>query len=64
MAQPPMQKDEGAKGMDGDHQTLMLAPKASKEFIVQREKKTTVTRPLPQSSVDALCYEMTRQKWL
>ena len=62
-AQPPMQKDEGAKGMDGDHQTLMFAPKASKEFIVQREKKTIVTRPLPQSSVDAFCFEMTRHKW-
>ena len=32
-AEPPMQKDEGSKGMDGDHQTLMFAPKASKDFF-------------------------------
>ena len=35
-AQPPMQKDERAKGMDGDHQTLLFAPKASKDFFVKR----------------------------
>ena len=62
-AEPPMQKDEGSKGMDGDHQTLMFAPKASKDFFVKRAKRKIKTRPLPQTKVDAFCAEMTRHSW-
>ena len=62
-AQPPMQKDDGAKGMDGDHQTLMFSPNASKDFVVKRAKRQAKTRPLPASKVDAFCAEMTRHNW-
>ena len=62
-ALPPIQKDENAKGVDGDHQTLILAPKASKHFVVKREKRTVKTRPLPDSQVDAFCLELTRYDW-
>ena len=62
-AQLPIQKDEGAKGVDADHQTLILAPKASALFVVKREKKTVISRPMPQSSIDAFCLEMTQHKW-
>ena len=54
-ARPPIQKDENAKGVDGDHQTLILAPKASKQFVVKREKRKVKTRPLPDSQVQAFC---------
>ena len=32
------QVDEGAKGKDGDHQSIILAPKASAQFVVREEK--------------------------
>ena len=62
-AQLPMQKDEGAKGVDGDHQTLILAPKAHAQFVVKRERRTVISRPMPQSNIDAFCLEMTKHKW-
>jgi hypothetical protein len=37
-ALPPLQVDDGKKGKDGDHQALILAPKASSAFKVEREK--------------------------
>ena len=49
--------------MDGDHSTLVLAPKANKDFIVKREKRTVKTRPLPESNISAFCAEMTQHKW-
>ena len=62
-AHPPIQKDENAKGVDGDHQTLILAPKASKNLVVKREKRTVKTRPLPESQVEAFCLELTQYHW-
>ena len=62
-AQLPIQKDEGAKGVDGDHQALILSPKASAQFVVKREKTIVKSRPMPQSSIDAFCLEMTKHKW-
>ena len=35
----PLQVDEGKAGKDSDHQALILAPKASKEFFLLKEKK-------------------------
>ena len=49
--------------MDGDHQTLILAPKASKDFVVNREKRKVTTRPLPESLVGAFCLELTKHSW-
>ena len=54
---------KGEKGKDADHQALILAPKASKEFVVKREKRRIVTRPMPQSSIDSFCGELTNYKW-
>ena len=62
-AQLPIQRDEGAKGVDGDHQTLILAPKASAQFVVKRERTVVKTRPMAQSNIDAFCLEMTKRKW-
>ena len=62
-AHPPIQKDEGAKGKDGDHQTLILSPKANKNFVVKREKRTVRSRPMPDSQVRAFCLELTQHKW-
>ena len=62
-ALPPIQKDDNAKGMDGDHQTLILAPKASKQFVVKREKRQVKTRPLPESQIEAFCLELTKHDW-
>ena len=38
-AHPPIQKDEGAKGADADHQALVLAPRACAQFVKKREKR-------------------------
>ena len=57
-AKPPIQVDEGSVGKDGDHQTLILAPRASKDFIVQREKRQITTRPMPEAQIKAFCLEV------
>ena len=62
-AKPPIQVDEGSVGKDGDHQTLILAPRASKNFIVQREKRQITTRPMPEAQINAFCLEVTKYKW-
>ena len=62
-AQLPIQRDEGAKGVDGDHQALVLSPKASAQFVVKREKSIVKSRPMPQSSIDAFCLELTQHRW-
>ena len=61
-AHPPIQKDEGAKGKDSDHQALVLCPKASSQFVVKREKRKVKTRPMPQSKVDLFCAELTQHR--
>ena len=50
-AQPPIQVDDGKKGKDGDHQALILAPKASKDFVIRRQKRKVTTRPMPESRI-------------
>jgi len=62
-ALPPMQVDEGKQGKDGDHQTLILAPKSGQAFVVKREKKVVKTRPITDSSKQAFCHEVTNHKW-
>ena len=57
-AHPPIQKDDDAQGVDGDHQTLILAPKASKQFVVKREKRTVKSRPMPESQIREFCLEL------
>ena len=59
---PPLQVDEGKKGKDSDHQALILAPKASKDFVVKREKRKIVTRPMPESEIEAFCCELTNHR--
>ena len=60
---PPLQVDEGKKGKDSDHQALILAPKASKDFVVKREKRKIVTRSMPESKIGAFCCELTNHRW-
>ena len=62
-AHPPIQKDDGAKGADADHQALVLAPKACAQFVKQREIRTVKSRPMPQSNINAFCLKMTQHKW-
>jgi len=62
-ALPPMQVDEDKEGRDGDHQALILAPKANKQFKKQREKREVKTRPMPESGVKAFCAELTQHRW-
>ena len=61
--QSALQVDEGAKGKDSDHQAIILAPKASGLFVVQRKKRRVKTRPMPQSKVDLFCAELTKHRW-
>ena len=62
-AQPPIQVDEGSKGKNGDHQALILAPKANKDFVVKRERREIITRPMPETQIQAFCAELTKHKW-
>ena len=60
---PPLKVDSDKKGKDSDHGVLVWAPKASARFKVEREKVNIKCRPLPESQVNAFCYEFTRYKW-
>ena len=60
---PPLQVDEGAKGVDADHNGLILAPRANKDFVQKREKRRITLRPLPDSKVFAFSSELTRHRW-
>ena len=62
-ALPPIQVDDGKKGKDGDHQALILAPRASKDFVVKRQTRKIKTRPMPSSRIEAFCSELTRKIW-
>ena len=62
-AVPPLQVDEGKAGKDGDHQAIILAPKAKEAFKVKREKRVVKTRPMPKSKVEDFYAEMTKHKW-
>jgi hypothetical protein len=62
-AHPPIQKDEDAQGVDGDHQTVILAPKASKQFVVKREKRIVKSKPMPESKIREFCLELTEYRW-
>ena len=62
-ALPPLQVDEGKAGVDSDHQALIMAPKASKDFVVKREKRKITTRPMPESQIKLFCAELTQYKW-
>ena len=57
---PPIQKDDGAKGADANHQALVLTPKACAQFVKDREKQTVKLRPMSQSNINAFCLE---HKW-
>ena len=60
---PPLQVDEWKKGVDSDHQALILAPKASSHFVKKREKRKVLTRPMPESKVNDFCAELTQHNW-
>ena len=48
---PPLQVDAGKKGKDSDHQIVLLAPKSSAQYRVERKKKIIKTRPMPESDI-------------
>ena len=62
-ALPALQVDEEKQGKDCDHKALILAPKASEAFKVQREKRIVKTRPMPESSLNNFYSEMANYKW-
>ena len=60
---PPLQVDEGKKGVDSDHQVVVFAPLSNTNYLKPRCKKTIITRPLPQSGIDQFGKEMTSHDW-
>ena len=48
---PPLQVDTDKKGKDSDHNIVLLAPKSSAQFRVERKKKIIKTRPLLDSNI-------------
>jgi hypothetical protein len=60
---PPRQVDEGKKGVDSDHQALILAPKASTHFVKKREKRKVTIRPMPESKIFEFSAELTQHNW-
>ena len=45
------------------HQALILAPKASKDFVVKRQTRRKKTRHMPNSRMDTFCLELIMKKW-
>ena len=60
---PPLQVDDGKKGKDSDHETVVFAPKTDTNFVVEREKRKITFRPLPEDGIEKFCYEFTRYDW-
>ena len=60
---PPLQVDEGAKGVDADHKGLILTRRANKDFVEKREKRKITLRPLPDSKVLLLAQNSQDTKW-
>ena len=48
---PPLQVDSDKTGVDGDHEIVILAPTSNAQFRIKRQKKTIITRPLPESKI-------------
>ena len=48
---PPLQVDSEKVGKDGDHEIVILAPKSNAQYMIKRQKKAIVTRPLPESKI-------------
>ena len=47
----PLQVDSEKVGKDGDHEIVILAPKSNAQYMIKRQKKAIVTRPLPESKI-------------
>ena len=48
---PPLQVDEDRQGKDGDHNIVVFAPRSNEQYRVDRNKRTIITRPLPESNI-------------
>ena len=60
---PPLQRDEGKKGPDSDHQVAIFAPTSNPNFMKQSMKKTITTRPLPDSGYISFGQDITKHPW-
>ena len=48
---PPLQVDKGKVGKDSDHNIVVFAPISNIQYQQTRQKKTILTRPLPESEI-------------
>ena len=55
----PLQVDEGKKGKDSDHNTVVFAPKTNQNFIQIPEKIKIKFRPLHEDKIKKFCYKFT-----
>ena len=60
---PPLQVDSDKLGKDGDHDVVVLAPVSNVEYRLERNKKTIITRPLPDSQVEKFEKAIIHNNW-
>ena len=59
----PLQVDEGKKGADSDHEVVIFAPLSNVNYQRSRDKKTIITRPLPNSGFISFGQDITQHTW-
>ena len=60
---PPLQVDEDKIGKDSDHNTVVFAPKSNGQYQQIRNKKTILTRPLPESKIINFERDLIKYPW-
>ena len=60
---PPLQVDAGKKGKDSDHNIVVFAPISNPQYMVERVKKTIITRPIPESQIIKFEQDLASYPW-
>ena len=60
---PPLQVDANKKGKDGDHEIVLLAPKANAQYRVERIKKVIKSRPILESQLSKFEHDLANMSW-
>ena len=59
----PLQVDSNKKGVDSDHNIIVMAPLNNNQFKLERIKKSITIRPIPESKIITFGSEIVHQKW-
>ena len=59
----PLQVDESKKGSDSDHNVIIFAPLSNVNYQRSYDKKTIITRPLPNSGIISFGQDIIKYTW-